>query len=248
MPCDQPRSIRARTNPAAAPPQLYPGEVNPMAKRTKEDALETRERILDAAITVFHEHGIARPSLSEIAELAGVTRGAVYGHFRNKADLFNALAERIQLPGEKLCEFESEEMRRDPLGVLRTRWLWLFQDIACNRQSQLILEIIFHRCELVTESGEIRQRMLQGRAEGIATMHQLMSGAMANGQLPADLDIDTVVPMLHGALIGMLEDWLLKPRGDLGQLGERYIDALIDMVRFSPTLRLAGNPTAASMH
>ncbi|WP_346840013.1 TetR family transcriptional regulator [Microbulbifer sp. SAOS-129_SWC] len=216
-----------------------------MAKRSKEDALETRERILDAAITVFHQHGVARPSLSEIAELAGVTRGAVYGHFRNKADLFNALTERVQLPGEKLCESAGEELLRDPLGVLRTRWLWLFHEVASNRQSQLILEIIFHRCELVTESGEIRQRLLEGHAEGIARMRQLISSAMANGQLPADLEIDVVVPMLHGALIGILEDWLLKPHGDLGQLGHRYIDALIDMVRFSPTLRISDNAVSA---
>ncbi|WP_193164192.1 TetR family transcriptional regulator [Microbulbifer hainanensis] len=211
-----------------------------MAKRRKEDAQETRERILDAAINVFHEHGIARPSLTEVAELAGVTRGAVYGHFRNKADLVNALAERVQLPGEKLCEAGAEELRRDPLGVLRTRWLWLFQEVSCNKQTQLILEIIFHRCELVTESGEIYQRLMQGRAEGVEKMRLLVSAAMGKGQLPADLDIDVVVPMMHGALIGMLEDWLLEPRGDLGQLGERYIDSLIDMVRFSPTLRRQG--------
>ena len=208
-----------------------------MAKRTKEDALETREKILDAAILVFHEHGVARPSLTEIAELAGVTRGAVYGHFRNKADLFNALAERVQLPGEKLCESAGDEIQRDPLGVLRTRWLWLFQEVACNRQWQLILEIIFHRCELVTESGEIRQRLLQGHAEGIARMRQLISGAIANGQLPVDLDLEVAVPMMHGSLIGVLGDWLLNPGGDLAILGERYIDGLIDMLRLSPTLR-----------
>lgn len=209
-----------------------------MAKRRKEDALETRERILDAAITVFHEHGVARPSLTEVAELAGVTRGAVYGHFRNKADVLNGLAERIQLPGEKLCESSGEEAKTDPLGVLRTRWLWLFEEVACNRQSQLILEIIFHRCELVTESGEILQRCQQGQAEGLARIHELVSAAVSKGQLPANLDIDLAVPMLHGALIGVLEDWLLRPHGDLADLGQRYVDGLIDMLRLSPSLRL----------
>jgi TetR/AcrR family acrAB operon transcriptional repressor len=47
---------------------------------------------------------------------------------------------------------------------------------------------------------------------------------------------------LHGSLIGVLEDWLLQPHiGDLAVLGERYIDALIDMLRLSPALRV---PTA----
>ncbi|WP_308367433.1 MULTISPECIES: TetR family transcriptional regulator [unclassified Microbulbifer] len=209
-----------------------------MARRRKEEARETRERILDAAITVFHEHGVARPSLTEIAELAGVTRGAVYGHFRNKADLFSALTERVQFPGEKLCECTTEDVNRDPLGVLRSLWLWLFREVSRNRQWQLILEIVFHRCELVTESGEIHQRLIKGHAEGVERVRELITAAVARGQLPADLDIEVVVPMLHGALVGVLEDWLLQPQiGDLAELGERYMDALIDMVRLSPTLR-----------
>lgn len=209
-----------------------------MAKRRKEDALATRERILDAAITVFHQRGVARPSLTEIAELAGVTRGAVYGHFRNKADLLTTLAERVRLPGEKLCESADEELKKDPLGVLRTRWLWLFQEVASNHQSKLIMEILFYRCELVTESGEILERCLQGHAEGIARMRQLISAAVAKGQLPPDLDIDVVVPMLHGSLIGVLKDWLLQPQiDDLAEIADRYVDALIDMVRFSGSLR-----------
>ncbi|WP_231745235.1 MULTISPECIES: TetR family transcriptional regulator [Microbulbifer] len=200
--------------------------------------METRERILDAAVTVFHQQGVARPSLTEVAELAGVTRGAVYGHFRNKADLFNALAERVQLPGEKLCEGASEDAHHNPLGILRTRWLWLFQEVACNRQWQQILDIILHRCELVTESGEITQRMLDCREEGLERMRQLIGGAVTRKQLPADLDVELAAPMLHGALVGLLGDWLLRPDGrDLALLGERYLNTLIDMLHHAPSLR-----------
>ena len=213
-----------------------------MVNRRKEDAQETRERILDAAITVFHQQGLARPSLTEVAQLAGVTRGAIYGHFRNKADLFNALAERVQLPGEKLCEGSTEETTANPLGVLRTRWLWLFQEVASNRQWQLILEIIFHRCELVTESGEIRERMLQCSEEGLARVRQLVGSAVARGQLPRELDVDLAAVTVHGSLVGVLGEWLLQPRGrDLAELGERVIDAQIDLMRLSPTLHHPAN-------
>ncbi|WP_237056325.1 TetR family transcriptional regulator [Microbulbifer sediminum] len=209
-----------------------------MVKKRKEDALETRERILDAAITVFHQQGLARPSLTEVAELAGVTRGAVYGHFRNKADVFNALAERVQLPGEKLCEEAGSEPPDNPLGVLRTRWLWLFQEVSCNRDWQLILDILFHRCELVTESGEIRQRMLDCTEEGQERVRQLISWAVERGQLPRDLDIELAAPLLHGSLVGILGDWLLQPRDrDLACIGERYLDAMIEMLQHSPALR-----------
>jgi TetR/AcrR family acrAB operon transcriptional repressor len=208
--------------------------------------METRERILDAAVTVFHQQGVARPSLTEVAELAGVTRGAVYGHFRNKADLFNELAERVQLPGEKLCEGASEDTHQNPLGILRTRWLWLFQEVACNRQWQQILDIILHRCELVTESGEISQRMLDCREEALERMRQLISAAVAREQLPADLDVELAAPMLHGALVGLLGDWLLRPDGrDLALLGERYLNTLIDMLQHAPSLRREQVPEAS---
>ena len=69
-----------------------------MARRTKAEALETREQIIDAAERVFHKKGVSRSSLSDIAEEAGVTRGAIYWHFKNKHDIFVAMTERHRLP------------------------------------------------------------------------------------------------------------------------------------------------------
>lgn len=65
-----------------------------MARKTKEEALETRNRILEAAVEVFLEKGVSQAGLEVIAEKAGVTRGAVYWHFKNKADIFEALQDR----------------------------------------------------------------------------------------------------------------------------------------------------------
>ena len=60
-------------------------------KRTPEEALKTRQSLLDAAVAVFRRKGVARSSLEEIARTAGVTRGALYWHFKDKQDLFDAL-------------------------------------------------------------------------------------------------------------------------------------------------------------
>ena len=58
-----------------------------MVRRTKDEALETRNRILDAAERVFGESGVSRTSLEDVASAAGVTRGAIYWHFKDKSDL-----------------------------------------------------------------------------------------------------------------------------------------------------------------
>ena len=72
-----------------------------MVRRTKEEAQETRNRILDTAEQVFVKKGVSNTSLAQLAEAAGVTRGAIYWHFRNKADLFDAMMSRVVLPMER---------------------------------------------------------------------------------------------------------------------------------------------------
>jgi AcrR family transcriptional regulator len=54
-----------------------------------------RDRILDAAITVFRRHGFRRSSIEQAAEAAGLTRQALYHHFKSKEALFRAVLERL---------------------------------------------------------------------------------------------------------------------------------------------------------
>jgi AcrR family transcriptional regulator len=60
-------------------------------KRTAEEAAETRKAILAAARALFAERGYAAVSTTEVVDQAGVSRGALYHHFGDKADLFRAV-------------------------------------------------------------------------------------------------------------------------------------------------------------
>ena len=75
-----------------------------MARKTKEDAEKTRCQILDAAEMLFQAQGVSRTSLQTIASQAGITRGAIYWHFKDKGDLFNALVDRTIWPMERACQ------------------------------------------------------------------------------------------------------------------------------------------------
>ena len=57
---------------------------------------ETRAALLAAARELFGGAGYAATSLDEVAAKAGVTKGALYHHFRNKADLFQAVYEQVK--------------------------------------------------------------------------------------------------------------------------------------------------------
>src|ERR1700694_2113664 len=94
-----------------------------MARNTKEEALETRSRILDAAEDVFHARGVSGTSLADIAAATGATRGAIYWHFKNKSDLFNAMCERVRLPLEAIMEADAELQASDPMGHFHRPWV-----------------------------------------------------------------------------------------------------------------------------
>lgn len=60
-------------------------------RKTKAEAQKTREQLLQSALDTFFLHGVAKTTLQAIARNAGVTRGALYWHFKNKEELFEEL-------------------------------------------------------------------------------------------------------------------------------------------------------------
>jgi AcrR family transcriptional regulator len=64
--------------------------------RRDEYSATTRRALLDSATKLFAEQGYARTSLDEIAAGARVTKGALYGHFASKQDLFRAVLQELE--------------------------------------------------------------------------------------------------------------------------------------------------------
>ena len=54
---------------------------------TREQAIQTRERILDAAAQLFRERGFGGIGVADLMKAAGLTHGGFYGHFESKEDL-----------------------------------------------------------------------------------------------------------------------------------------------------------------
>ncbi|MBU2373167.1 MAG: TetR family transcriptional regulator, partial [Gammaproteobacteria bacterium] len=57
-------------------------------RRTKEDAEQTRLKIIAAALELFSKNGYSNTTLAMIADEAGFSRGPIYWHFKNKDELF----------------------------------------------------------------------------------------------------------------------------------------------------------------
>lgn len=210
-----------------------------MARSTKEEALETRNRILDAGEEVFFERGLAQSSLADVALAADVTRGAIYWHFKNKSDLFDAICERVRLPMESLIETRPEQFSGNPLGHLRYTWIYLLQDAANNPRSRRVLDIIFLKCELIDRNDQIWVRHHECHMKGMANMERILNEAKQLEQLPAELDARLAALTLHSHVVGLLNSWLFSPNSfDLAAVAEPLIDACLDSLRYAPSLRL----------
>ena len=195
-----------------------------MVRKTKEEAQETRHRILDAAEQVFQRQGVSRTSLNQIAAEAGVTRGAIYWHFRNKADLYDAMIRRV---------FDLEEARgqadmqrqNDPLNIVRDLAVGLLQQLACNPQYQRVLEIAWHKCEYVDEMAVIRDSHLECGRRFIALLEEAMRRAQTCHQLPAMICPHQAAVGVMALVDGLMVNWTLEP--SLFPLAE-YAPVVID--------------------
>ena len=211
-----------------------------MARCTKEKALETRDRILDAAEDVFHAKGVSNTSLADVADAAEVTRGAIYWHFKNKADLFDAMCQRIRLPMQTLCDAMADEKISDPLGELRATCRFLFRETVENPHYNKVLDILMHKCEFVDPADPIFMRQQEWMQQCTVTNKQLLSNAIAKGQLPATLDVRLAGVMLHSMISGLLTTWLFAPASfDLIRDGARIIDAYLETLLVTPPLQAA---------
>lgn len=209
-----------------------------MPRRTKQVALETRSLILDAAEQVFQKNGVAHTTLNNIADAAGVTRGAIYWHFENKVDLFNQMHERVRLPIESLAEATAHASEPNPLGRLRDLMVLVLKDTVNNEHQRRVLEILFHKCEFICEMGDLVARQKALHLAAYARTERALNNAVQRGQLPATLDTRKASIGLHAYIRGIITNWFLLPDSfDLAADAESLTDGYLSMLRDAPSMR-----------
>lgn len=198
-----------------------------MAGKTRAEADATREGLLDAAEEAFLERGVAYTSLEEVANRAGMTRGAIYWHFHNKLDLLGALLDRVRLPLAELLEQLAEGGSRDPLGVLRNLSVYALRNLARNQRQQRVYTIVFHRCALVDGVNPVAQKQGEIVTEALRLLESRFQAAADKQSLHPAISPATAAYALHVFLLGTYNDWLRDPsRYDLEAVAEDLVDAL----------------------
>ena len=203
-----------------------------MARKTKEDAELTRLQIINAAREVFLARGVSRTTMEHIATQAGVTRGAVYWHFSNKTELFQAMREQVFLPLiDRMDDTLLVEGTQDPLTCIENFLCGSIQTLNENITTRQTYEIMMTKCEYVEEFAIVLQQMLSNCSIINEKVRQVYEHAKALGQLhpshdPAQLTMDT-----HLFFIGLLHMWVKDTEGN------RYRHQATELIKAHMSLR-----------
>lgn len=167
-----------------------------MSAKTQQSTA-TREDIVSAALRLFAERGFASASIAEIAEVAGITKGAIYWHFDSKDALFKAIFDQIRYDWQNLVRnpLESES---DPLRKIEL----LFDQYALFLKREPEVCLFLQRVLLEPEGGYARHaaRVFDRTQTFIAG---ILEEAKKAGQLDSQLDSTIVARTILISLTGV---------------------------------------------
>lgn len=208
-------------------------------RKTKEEAYQTRCNLLAAALTVFYERGVSKASLDEIAKTAGVTRGALYWHFKNKEDLFEALFQIHYADLEQQLEQALDsDPATDPLSQLLNSVRHYFESLVNNHDLQKFSTILYFRCEQTQDNHSIVELTRQYHRRWDQLLYNIINECKRQQILDQWLNIERALLFLISTLSGLSAKWLDDPQAfDLMQHAPAVIQTCFDNLKNSPFLR-----------
>jgi len=155
---------------------------------------DTRQEILDAALVLFADQGYDKTSLREIAEEVGVTKAALYYHFRSKEDILLALVEPIMSMQTTVVEALRDGRLRDP-ATWEPSLEGVLDALFTNRRIFALMERNGHTLLEIAHKGEFAEAHLE--------LHRLTEAFFSDDSLA--LAVRVRLACAFGALSGVFE-------------------------------------------
>lgn len=177
-----------------------------MVRRTAAGAAQTRQRVIDAAIAVFCQHGVHATTLEDVAVRAGVTRGAVYGHFRGKPALVAAVLAGLRWPLDPGDSLWGYAVHPRPLQHLHAQLLAQLTQSARDSRQWPVLRLVLRQPDCAPWPQPAIDHIARIKARAIARLGYVMRAACKRNQLRADMTPEAAARCLHAVGIGLLWD------------------------------------------
>lgn len=202
-------------------PQNYP------ALLAYEQPNIIRERILCAAMTVFAQKGWQKTSLDEVAAAAGMTKGAIYWHFRNKNDLFFALLDARLQRETSPVKAEIQEaialgQRGEPMQAVTQLFAQAWARSATDHQwTRLYLEVMSQ-----AQEPEIAQRLESLYSHIWHLSSEFVAVMQAGGLTRSDIPQQDLAMLWCVMFDGVTATAIANPQLDVQQLAQKFIPIL----------------------
>jgi AcrR family transcriptional regulator len=161
-----------------------------MARRSKVEAEETRENIVKAAIKLFLLDGVSGTTLEKIAVEAGYTRGAVYHHFENKAQLLLELMRRARPPAQEMFDSMKLEESQDPMSMLIEGIGNSLDKMLSDKVCRDIHTIFIFNCEFIEKNNPVFEPECRFGEAARRKLCECLEQAHRMGKLKDDVNID----------------------------------------------------------
>ncbi|WP_239326102.1 TetR family transcriptional regulator [Snodgrassella gandavensis] len=207
-------------------------------RKTKEESLQTKEALMAAALDIFYRRGVSRASLQEIASAAGVTRGALYWHFKNKEDLFDALFQQVFSKLSEQLQHDIDTSSPNALNNLMQALKQMFQRMATDHNYRKFCYILHLNCEHTTDNSAIvalLQKYQNLWWQNLCAVFQVCSQQHI---LPANINIQQAALYFQALFIGLTNLWLTDPHNiDITSIAPNFINIALESLQHNPNLR-----------
>lgn len=186
--------------------------------------MKTRAKIMESALDVFSEKGFSGASLTEISSRVGVTKGALYWHFRNKDDLLLQLVEELCRRGEE--DVKNAFRSDNPAEMMRSYYKEAFEHVAADSRHKKIYKIIQKQDELPEEiQKSIRQTMKNYIESEKAMVEEAFRKGQERGSIRKDISPAAAAEVVSSTFHGL---GVLHMSGILSKEFPQYINILFD--------------------
>jgi len=200
-------------------------------RRTKEEAAITRDQLLKKALAVFSKKGYTATTLQDIAQEAGVTRGAIYHHFGGKAELYNTLVREYADRGNQIMGQAVSE-GGTLLDILRRVFVRQLQSIEDDREMRALMELYLFKTGLIPELEEGRRQQIESGVSLVEMLAGIMSQGVQQGLLRSDVEPKEMARSYLAFQNGLINLWLTAPEQfSLKASAESFANILMDGIR-----------------
>lgn len=196
-------------------------------RRTKEEAAVTRATVLKAALSVFSAKGYAATTLDDVATAAKVTRGAIYWHFKSKADLYNTLVEEMSARGASIVQQAVAE-GGTLIDILRRVFISQCVLIEDDKEARAVMELALFKTGLDSDLQAGRKKQIDAGNALIAGIADAMKMGVSQGILRDDIDPTDMARAFIAFENGAIQQWLASPKSfSLKKSAESFAEILI---------------------